>query len=80
MSNDYLIIIPEITKGMKSIGSKALLPLNTKNTILDYQIKSIKLMNRQSKIYLSTGFQNNKGTFTLISAIQCLELVKKSNQ
>lgn len=60
MSNDYLIIIPEITKGMKSIGSKALLPLNTKNTILDYQIKSIKLMNRQSKIYLSTGFQNNK--------------------
>ena len=60
MSNDYLIIMPEITKGMKSIGSKALLPINTKNTILDYQIKSIKLINRQNKIYLSTGFQNNK--------------------
>lgn len=60
MSNDYLIIMPEITKGMKSIGSKALLPINSKNTILDYQIKSIKIMNRQNKIYLSTGFQHNK--------------------
>lgn len=52
--------MPEITKGMKSIGSKALLPINSKNTILDYQIKSIKIMNRQNKIYLSTGFQHNK--------------------
>lgn len=58
--NDYLIVIPEITKGMKSLGSKALLKLNQKNTILDYQIKGIKSINRQNKIYLATGFQHHK--------------------
>ena len=52
--------MPEITKGMKSVGSKALLKLNANLTILDYQIKSIKSLNRRNKIFLSTGFQNNK--------------------
>ena len=52
--------MPEITKGMKSIGSKALLKLNSKLTILEYQIKSIKSINRRNKIFLATGFQNNK--------------------
>lgn len=60
MSNNYLILMPEITKGMKSIGSKALLKLNTKLTILEYQIKSIKSINRRNKVFLATGFQNNK--------------------
>ena len=60
MSNNYLILMPEITKGMKSIGSKALLKLNSKLTILEYQIKSIKSINRRNKIFLATGFQNNK--------------------
>jgi choline kinase len=60
MSNKYLIIIPEITKGMKSIGSKALLKINATTTILDHQIKLIKSINRRNKIYLSTGFQHNK--------------------
>jgi len=60
MSSNYLILMPEITKGMKSVGSKALLRLNANLTILDYQIKSIKSLNRRNKIFLSTGFQNNK--------------------
>ena len=60
MSSNYLIIIPEITKGMKSIGSKSLLKINSQLTILDYQIKSIKKINRRNKIFLSTGFQHNK--------------------
>ena len=60
MSNNYLLIIPEITKGMKSVGSKSLLKLNSKLTVLDYQIKSIKSINRRNKIFLATGFQNNK--------------------
>ena len=52
--------MPEITKGMKSVGSKALLRLNSTLTVLEYQIKSIKSLNRRNKIFLSTGFQNNK--------------------
>ena len=60
MSNNYLIIIPEITKGMKSIGSKALLKLNNKYTILEHQILSIKKLNSKNKIFLATGFQHNK--------------------
>ena len=60
MSSNYLILMPEITKGMKSVGSKALLRLNSTLTVLEYQIKSIKSLNRRNKIFLSTGFQNNK--------------------
>ena len=52
--------MPEITKGMKSIGPKALLPINTKQTVLDKQIQSIKSINRRNKIYLATGFHHNK--------------------
>ena len=57
MSSNYLILMPEITKGMKSVGSKALLRLNSTLTVLEYQIKSIKSLNRRNKIFLSTGFQ-----------------------
>lgn len=60
MSNNYLIIMPEITKGMKSLGSKSLLKINSKINILDQQIKLIKAINRRNKIYLSTGFQHSK--------------------
>lgn len=60
MSNKYLIIIPEITKGMKSLGPKSLLKINSQTTILDQQIRFIKSINRRNKIYLSTGFQHSK--------------------
>ena len=60
MSNNYLIFIPDITKGMKSIGPKCLLELRSNMTILEYQIKSIKAINRRNKIFLATGFQHNK--------------------
>lgn len=60
MSHNFLIIMPEITKGMKSIGSKALLKINNKQTILEYQIRSIKRLNNKNKIFLATGFQHSK--------------------
>jgi len=52
--------MPEITKGMKSIGSKALLKINNKYTILEHQISIIKKLNNKNKIFLATGFQHNK--------------------
>jgi len=60
MSHNFLIIMPEITKGMKSIGSKALLKINSKQTILEHQIRSIKRLNNKNKIFLATGFQHSK--------------------
>ena len=52
--------MPETTKGMKSIGPKALLSLNSKYTVLDKQILAIKSINRRNKIFISTGFQHSK--------------------
>lgn len=60
MINNVLLLIPEITKGMKSIGPKSLLPINRTETILDYQIKYIKKFYKNSNIYILTGFENEK--------------------
>jgi len=57
---DVLIIAPEITKGMKSIGSKALLSLKGSLTILEYQIQQIKNSIPSSKITIATGFDADK--------------------
>lgn len=57
---NIILLIPEITKGMKSIGSKSLLQINQKETILDYQIKYIKKFYKKSHIYLLTGFDSEK--------------------
>jgi hypothetical protein len=58
--DNVILMIPEITKGMKSIGSKCLLPINKHETILDYQIKYIKKFYKTSNIYVLTGFENDK--------------------
>lgn len=55
-----IILISEITKGMKSIGSKALLPLIDSVTILDYQIHYIKKNYNPSQIVLCTGFDHDR--------------------
>lgn len=55
-----LLLVPEITKGMKSIGSKALLQLNKHQTIIDYQIQYIKKFYRGSRIVVLTGFEHDK--------------------
>lgn len=55
-----LIIVPEITKGMKSIGSKALLEIKKHKCVLDYQIESIKNIDNNIKITIATGFESEK--------------------
>jgi len=57
---DVLIIVPEITKGMKSIGSKALLTIKNPITILDYQISEIQKSLPLSRITIATGFESEK--------------------
>ena len=57
---DALIVVPEITKGMKSIGSKALLKIKNSTAILDYQILQLKTLPGLRNIYISTGFESDK--------------------
>jgi choline kinase len=55
-----IILISEITKGMKSIGSKALLNIVDNITILDHQIHYIKKYYNPEKIILCTGFDHDR--------------------
>jgi hypothetical protein len=55
-----IILLPEITKGMKSIGSKALLSINETTTVLDYQISYLKKNYNPKQIVLCTGFDHEK--------------------
>jgi hypothetical protein len=57
---DALIIAPEITKGMKSIGSKALLQIKKQKCVLDYQIEAIKNIDKNINITIATGFESDK--------------------
>lgn len=56
---DVLIIIPEITKGMKSIGPKAMLKIKNTTTILHHQINQLNQHNK-CNIFLSIGFEAEK--------------------
>lgn len=56
---DALIIISEITKGMKSVGSKALLKVNNLS-IIEHQINQIKNINKNLIINIVTGFEHEK--------------------
>jgi bifunctional N-acetylglucosamine-1-phosphate-uridyltransferase/glucosamine-1-phosphate-acetyltransferase GlmU-like protein len=56
---DSLILIPEITKGMKSIGSKSLLKI--KNIpILEHQINEILNINGDIRLNIATGFDHDR--------------------
>ena len=56
---DSLILIPEITKGMKSIGSKSLLKI--KNIpILEHQINEILNINKDIRLNIATGFDHDR--------------------
>ena len=60
-SLDIMLLIPEITKGMKSIGSKALLTIDKDDkTILEYQIEFIKKNYKNANILIMTGFDYDK--------------------
>lgn len=54
-----LILVPEITKGMKSIGSKCLLKIK-EYSILEYQINQIIGINQSIRINIATGFDHEK--------------------
>lgn len=56
---DIVFIIPEITKGMKSFGPKALIPLKGR-TIIEHQIELIRSIYKTNNIYLLTGFESEK--------------------
>lgn len=58
--NNAIILISDITKGMKSIGSKSLLQLSNNLSILEYQIQYLKKFYYPINIYLSTGFDHEK--------------------
>lgn len=61
---DILLISPEITKGMKSIGPRCLLPLRKNLTVIEYQISQLQKI-KPSKITLSIGFESEKILNTL---------------
>jgi len=56
---DIVFIIPEITKGMKSFGPKALIPLKGR-TLIEHQIELIRSVYKNNSIYLLTGFESEK--------------------
>lgn len=55
-----IILVPEITKGMKSIGSKVLLEIKKKLSVLEHQIKSIFDIDSKIHITVCTGFESDK--------------------
>ena len=55
-----IILVSEITRGMKSIGSKSLLPISKELTAIDHQIKYIKKHNNPNQIILCAGFDYAK--------------------
>lgn len=57
---NVLILVPEITKGMKSIGSKALLEIKKHTKVLEYQIHNIKSLDLKTHITVATGFEADR--------------------
>lgn len=55
-----LILVPEITKGMKSIGSKALLQIKKQTSVLDHQIQSLLNIDKNINITVCAGFEAEK--------------------
>lgn len=58
--NNAIILVSDITKGMKSIGSKSLLSIANNLSILEYQIQYLKKYYYPINIYLCTGFNHDK--------------------
>ena len=55
-----ILLVSDITKGMKSIGSKALLNLSKHITIIDHQIQYLKKDYYPINIYIGRGFEHDK--------------------
>ena len=64
---DIVFIIPEITKGMKSFGPKALIPVRGQ-TLIEHQIELIRSIYKNNNIYLLTGFESEKIKKTIFTS------------
>lgn len=57
---DALIIAAEVTRGMKSLGSKSLLKLKNSILVIEYQINELKKHYKDIDITIATGFESDK--------------------
>jgi hypothetical protein len=57
---NILILASEITKGMKSLGPKCLLNINSIIAIIDYQINQLYANFTSPNIFISVGFEAEK--------------------
>jgi hypothetical protein len=55
-----LLLVPEITKGMKSIGSKSLLKIKQNKYIIEYQIEQLLTIHPNIDITVAIGFDADK--------------------
>lgn len=55
-----IILVPEITKGMKSIGSKALISIDHRKSIIEHQIEYLQKNYTNIDIAIATGFDADK--------------------
>lgn len=71
---DALIIVSDITKGMKSVGSKALLRVNDLS-IIEHQINQIKAINRNIRINIVTGFDHDRISKLLLKKYKNINII-----
>ncbi len=60
MKINALIIASEITKGMKSIGSRSLLNICDNIKVIDQQIQSLKTIHKNIHITVACGYEHDK--------------------
>lgn len=60
--NNAILLVSDITKGMKSIGSKSLLPISKNSTVIEHQIQYLKKFYNPIHIYVCVGFEHEKIT------------------
>lgn len=60
MTINALIIASEITKGMKSIGSRSMLSITDSCKVIDQQIHSLKSIHKNIQITVAAGYEYEK--------------------
>jgi CTP:phosphocholine cytidylyltransferase-like protein len=65
-----LIIAAEVTKGMKSMGSKSLLKLKNSIFVIEYQINELRKQYKDINITIATGFESDK----MVKALSCYDV------
>lgn len=60
MTINALIIASEITKGMKSIGSRSMLSITDNYRVIDQQIHTLKSIHKNIKITIAAGYEYDR--------------------